>query len=139
MIVRESISFKRGKDPKRTMEVGKYSNPKAVLLEEIHEYIKNDGWPGWEDVWSIEWQRKEPTFAALAKKDKGLNRGMYKKYVFYLTKDKGVLLFLEAYNGKNLEMLFDQTEYHIRDFKHFISILQSNHTIRMTPVHNPGF
>ena len=128
--VYENIRFERGKDPKRALAVGKYSNPKVVLFEEIHEYCENEGWPGFEKTTPIEWEWEEPTFQAISIPDKGLKWSKVKTYTLYLT-ENAVKCFVE-YTDKDGTP--DQDEYTVESFKHWIRILETNHTKRLIPV-----
>lgn len=135
--LQENVNFQRGRNPKRSMTIGHSKiYPEKVLFEEIHEYIENDGWPGWEEVTPIEWNWKEPTFKATAKRGSGLKKGSEKIYTFYLTEKEGVVLFIEYYIEDVGE---DQSEFYIENFSHWIKILESEHTRHMEFNHGPAF
>jgi len=131
--ITETQHFERGLEPKSAIGVGHaHLYPEKELFKRIYSYwekVPETGWPyDFEELTPIRWTSPQPSFKVLVKSLQGEDGS---GYTFYLTKE-GVVAFwghyVDAGGGRRS---WRDEEYTIKDFKHFIRILESNHVQHM--------
>jgi hypothetical protein len=123
--VYERLSFERGQDPKRAMDVGhSHLFPEKTLFLDIYRYCEEDKFPGFQKLSQIYWDTDEdgnkiiePKFIAYV--SEGLDM-----YTVYLTLDEGVIAFHEYMNR---EGDWREHEFHIPGFDFWRRMMKANH------------